>query len=73
MKAQVGPSAKDITSDKILQAFLGEPDVAVVGYFKTASKLKEAFLKVADKLREKIRFGISDSLQIEEGNDEYVN
>ncbi|KAG8222836.1 hypothetical protein J437_LFUL010342 [Ladona fulva] len=57
MKSQVGPSSKELTSSQVHEAFLGKTDVAVVGYFEEDSSLKSAFLKVADKLREKVRFG----------------
>ncbi|CAH1377773.1 hypothetical protein MTP99_019188 [Tenebrio molitor] len=60
MKAQVGPSSKELTSvddfDKFLKA---ENDVSVVGFFEKESDLKTAFLKLADKLREKVRFAHS--------------
>ncbi|XP_018325556.1 protein disulfide-isomerase A3 [Agrilus planipennis] len=60
MKSQVGPSSKEVTTlnelDKFLQA---ENDVAVVGFFEKESDLKVAFLKLADKLREKVRFAHS--------------
>lgn len=60
MKAQVGPSSKELTSIEQLEKFLkAENDVAVVGFFEKESDLKAAFLKLADKLREKVRFGHS--------------
>lgn len=60
MKAQVGPSSKELTSVEELEKFIkAEPEVAVVGFFEKESDLKAAFLKLADKLREKIRFGHS--------------
>lgn len=60
MKAQVGPSSKEITSVADFEKFLkSEQEVAVVGFFEKESDLKAAFLKLADKLREKVRFAHS--------------
>lgn len=57
MKAQVGPSSKSIEDSEELEKFISKDDVAVVGFFKKESDLKVAFLSLADKLREKVRFG----------------
>nr|CAD7590271.1 unnamed protein product [Timema genevievae] len=57
MKSQVGPSSKDLNKDSELEDFINKEDVAVVGFFEKESDLKSAFLKVADALREKVRFG----------------
>uniref|UniRef100_A0A8D8ULV7 Protein disulfide-isomerase n=2 Tax=Cacopsylla melanoneura TaxID=428564 RepID=A0A8D8ULV7_9HEMI len=57
MKAQVGPSSKELSSVEALEAFISKDDVAVVGFFQKDSDLKAAFLGVADKLRETVRFG----------------
>ncbi|XP_047117326.1 protein disulfide-isomerase A3 [Schistocerca piceifrons] len=57
LKAQVGPSSKDLLSEEAFEDFISKDDVAVVGFFEKESDLKLAFLKVADKLREKVRFG----------------
>lgn len=60
MKAQVGPSSKELTSLEEFEKFLkAENDVSVVGFFEKESDLKTAFLKLADKLREKVRFAHS--------------
>lgn len=56
MRAQVGPSSKELKSVEELEQFVSKDDVAVVGFFKTESDLKVSFLKLADKLREKVRF-----------------
>ncbi|KAJ9595872.1 hypothetical protein L9F63_012931, partial [Diploptera punctata] len=61
LKAQVGPSSKDLSSVTDFEQFIGKDDVAVVGFFEKESDLKGAFLKIADKLREKVRFGHSSS------------
>lgn len=60
MKAQVGPSSKELTSVADFEKFLSaEQDVSVVGFFEKETDLKAAFLKLADKLREKVRFAHS--------------
>lgn len=57
MKAQVGPSSKELKTTECLEKFLGaEKETAIVGFFEKESDLKTAFLKLADKLREKVRF-----------------
>lgn len=61
LKAQVGPSSKDLSSLAQFEEFIDKDDVAVVGFFEKESDLKGAFLKLADKLREKVRFGHSAS------------
>lgn len=66
MKAQVGPSSKELKSLSDFEDFLTKDDVAVIGFFETDSDLKGAFQKLADKLREKVRFGhtsVQDLLQ----------
>jgi len=57
MKAQVGPSSHELTSVASLEGFTSKDDVAVVGFFEKETDLKGAFLKLADKLREKVHFG----------------
>lgn len=62
MKAQVGPSSRDLTSVESFEAFISKDDVAVVGFFSSkSSDLRAAFLGVADKLRESVRFGHSSN------------
>lgn len=57
MKSQVGPSSKELTSTVDLEKFLiAENDVVIIGFFEKDTDLKAAFLKLADKLREKVRF-----------------
>lgn len=57
MKAQVGPSSKELSSIDDFENFLkAENDVSVIGFFEKETDLKAAFLKLADKLREKVRF-----------------
>lgn len=56
MKSQVGPSSKLLETPDDAEKVVKD-DVVVVGYFADeSSKLKEEFLKVADKLRESVSF-----------------
>ncbi|XP_067001320.1 protein disulfide-isomerase A3 [Anabrus simplex] len=64
MKAQVGPSSKELNSVDAVNDFTSKDDVAVVGFFESDSDLKSAFLKLADKLREKVRFGHSSDKEV---------
>lgn len=65
MKAQVGPSSKELKTAECLKGFLAsEKESAVVGFFKKDSDLKAAFLKLADKLREKVRFAHTSAKEL---------
>ncbi|KAF5294832.1 hypothetical protein FQA39_LY00316 [Lamprigera yunnana] len=60
MKAQVGPSSKELTTIADLKKFLTvEKDVSVIGFFEKETDLKVAFMKAADRLKEKVRFAHS--------------
>jgi protein disulfide isomerase family A protein 3 len=59
LKAQVGPSSRELSSVADFEDFISKDDVAVVGFFEKETDLKGAFLKLADRLREKVRFGHS--------------
>jgi protein disulfide-isomerase A3 len=59
MRAQVGPSSKDILTVEAYDAFLKVQEPTVFGFFKKETDLKGVFLKYADKQREKLRFGHS--------------
>lgn len=59
MRAQVGPSSKDILTVEAYEAFLKVQEPAVFGFFEKESDLKTIFLKFADKQREKLRFAHS--------------
>ncbi|XP_059620059.1 protein disulfide-isomerase A3 [Phlebotomus argentipes] len=64
MRAQVGPSSKDLLTVEALEAFLAVSEPAVVGFFKKESDLKGVFLKYADKMREKLRFAHSSAAEV---------
>ena len=59
MRSQVGPASKDLKTVADFESFISKEDVGVVAFFAKDSKLEKTFLKVADKLREKARFGFT--------------
>ncbi|GAB6032387.1 protein disulfide isomerase [Chamberlinius hualienensis] len=65
MRAQAGPSAKELKAYSELEAFISKEDVAIVGFFNSeSSKLQEEFKKIADKLRESYRFAYTVAADI---------
>jgi len=64
MKAQVGPSSKDLSSEEVFTKFLSKDEVVVVGFFETETDLKGKFIQLANKLREKVSFGHTTSKSI---------
>lgn len=64
MRAQVGPSSKELKSVQELEKFLEKADPVVVGFFKSDSDLQVAFKQVAEKLRERTIFGHSSSDEV---------
>lgn len=64
MRAQVGPSSVELTSVKAFTDFIAKADVGLVGFFDSDSSLKSIYLKLADKLREKVRFGHTSSKEV---------
>lgn len=64
MRAQVGPSSKDLLTVADYEAFLKKDDVVVVGFFEKETDLKGEFLKTADKLREEVTFGHSSAKDV---------
>lgn len=57
MKAQTGPSSKELTSLEDFEKYLTAQETTIVGLFEKDSELKSVFLKYAEKHREKLRFG----------------
>jgi len=64
MRAQAGPAAKELKSDSDIKSFINKDESVVVGFFEEESKLKEVFLKLADKLRENVMFGHSSNADV---------
>ena len=64
MKAQVGPSSVEIAAVDAFTKFIAQADVGIVGFFADNSDMKSTYLKVADKLREKVRFAHTSSQEV---------
>jgi protein disulfide isomerase family A protein 3 len=64
MRAQVGPSSKDLSSLAAYEKFLAVQESAVVGFFEKETDLKGVFTKYADMQREKLRFGHSSDPEV---------
>ncbi|XP_052738487.1 protein disulfide-isomerase A3 [Bicyclus anynana] len=64
MRAQVGPSSKELTTLASYEAWLAKDEVVVIGYFEKDSELKSEFLKNADKMREEITFGHTSAEEV---------
>lgn len=64
MRAQVGPSSKDLLTVADFEAFTAKDDVVVIGFFEKESDLKGDFLKTADKLREEVIFAHSSAKEV---------
>lgn len=56
MKAQVGPSSKECSSDADVEKLRQKDEVVVVGYYSDDEEMKE-FQKAADAMRESVAFG----------------
>ena len=56
MKAQVGPSSKECSSDADVDKLRQKDEVVVVGYYSDEDEMKE-FQKAADAMRETVAFG----------------
>lgn len=64
MRAQVGPSSKDLLTVEAYEAFLKKDEVVVVGFFEKESDLKGDFLKAADTMNEDAVFGHTSSKEV---------
>lgn len=64
MRAQVGPSSKDVKTVAEFEKFLASKDTSIFGFFESDSNLKKTFTKFADKNREKFRFGQSSAAEV---------
>ncbi|XP_013133156.1 PREDICTED: protein disulfide-isomerase A3 [Papilio polytes] len=64
MRAQVGPSSKDLLTVADYEAFTSKDEVVVVGFFEKETDLKGEFLKTADKMREEVTFGHSSAKEV---------
>ncbi|KAJ2948031.1 hypothetical protein O0L34_g9829 [Tuta absoluta] len=56
MRAQVGPSSKDLLTVEDYENYLNKDEVVVIGFFEKETDLKGEFLKNADKMREETVF-----------------
>lgn len=57
MRAQVGPSSREMKNVKEYEANVNKKDdVIVLGFFEKETDLKGEFLKTADKMREEVTF-----------------
>ncbi|XP_026319359.1 protein disulfide-isomerase A3 [Hyposmocoma kahamanoa] len=65
MRAQVGPSSKELKTVKDYEAYVNKKeDVVVIGYFEKETDLKGEFLKTADKMREEVTFAHSSDKRV---------
>lgn len=64
MQAQVGPASKDLLTVADAEKFLKSQETSIVGFFEKESDLKAVFIKHADKMREKLRFGHSTAPEV---------
>uniref|UniRef100_A0A183IPG3 Protein disulfide-isomerase n=1 Tax=Soboliphyme baturini TaxID=241478 RepID=A0A183IPG3_9BILA len=68
MKAQSGPSSKELKSSEEFEKFINVDDYSIVGFFKEDSKLKDSFLKVADTERTNYRFAYTSDGKVMEND-----
>ncbi|CAH2102160.1 unnamed protein product [Euphydryas editha] len=64
MRAQVGPSSKDLLTVQDFENLIAKDEVVVVGFFEKETDLKGEFLKTADKMREEVVFGHSSAKEV---------
>lgn len=64
MRAQVGPSSRDLLNLASYEAMLAKDEVVVIGFFEKETDLKGEFLKTADKMREEVTFAHSSDEEV---------
>lgn len=64
MRAQVGPSSKEIKTVEEFKKFIAAKETTIFGFFEKDSNLKKTFTKFADKNREKFRFGHTSAAEV---------
>ncbi|XP_034837673.1 protein disulfide-isomerase A3 [Maniola hyperantus] len=64
MRAQVGPSSRELLTVASFEAMIAKDEVVVIGFFEKETDLKGEFLKTADKMREEVTFGHSSAEEV---------
>lgn len=64
MRAQVGPSSKELKTVADYEAFLKKDEVLVIGFFEKETDLKGDFVKTADKMREEVTFAHTSAKEV---------
>lgn len=64
MKAQVGPSSKELKTVEEFNKFLEKSEPVIIGFFKEESDLSKAFKKLTEKRRLKYTFAHSSAADV---------
>ncbi|XP_032528964.2 protein disulfide-isomerase A3 [Danaus plexippus] len=64
MRAQVGPSSKELLNVESFENMISKDEVVVIGFFEKEDDLKGEFLKTADKMREEVSFAHSSAKDV---------
>ena len=73
MRSEAGPSSKELKSESDLAKFLESSEAVVVSYLSSAAeKVKEVYHKVADGLKEELRFGHVSSDDLTKANKDKI-